>query len=129
MSIPAFVGDELMCPSDYLGAADLMAKGREEATLTIASVQMQDLMMQGGKTNRKAVLMFKETPKKMVLNKTNINTLVNLYGCKGEDWMGKRITVYHTTTNVGAKKNQPCLRVRPVVPAAKQDQQAQTENK
>lgn len=107
--------DQLMHPTDYLAAVEL--KGRD-VTLTIATVQFEDLQMQGGKKERKPVLSFNGTKKKLVVNKTNADSIAQMYGTKADEWPGKRITLYPTMTMVG-RKQEPCIRVRETVPGAK----------
>lgn len=51
----------------------------------------------------------------LALNKTNAKTIVGLYGNKPAKWVGKTITLYPTTTDVGGETTE-CIRVRPVVP-------------
>lgn len=108
------LGDELMFPSEFLCAEDLKGK---DVTITIAGISKQDLKMKGGSSKRKPVLTFERTPKKLVLNVTNADSIATLYGSKADEWVGKRITVYPTTTTFG-RQTVTCIRVRERVPAA-----------
>lgn len=108
MSLNVTLEGKLLFPSEYVGAADL--KGRD-ATLTIAKIEVADLHIQGGKSKRKPVMYFEKTPKKLVLNSTNARTIAGLYGGECEAWVGKRITIYPTTTRCGGS-TVDCVRVR-----------------
>ena len=102
------LGDQLMFPSDYLSAIDL--KGRD-MTLTIATISKQDVVMRGGKKQKKPVMTFKETPKKVVVNSTNADSIAFMHGKKAEGWVGKQITFFPTTTQFG-REVVDCIRVR-----------------
>lgn len=110
--------DELMHPSDFVAAIEL--KG-QDVTVTIAKVEFEDLQLAGGvKKERKPVLSFVGKKKRFVCNKTNADSIAQMYGTTADAWVGKRITIYPTTTMVG-KKKEPCIRVREVVPTTAQD--------
>ena len=96
----------------YVGAWDLEGKG--EVTVTIASVRGEELTNKGGKDKR-PVLTFKETEKSLVLNKGNGKTIATLYGTKVSAWVGKRITLYATKTQLGGD-TVDAIRVRPQIP-------------
>jgi hypothetical protein len=116
MSEPVTLEGELMFPNLYLKAVELKGK---DVTLTITQVEFSDLRMVTGATKRKAVVHFAGTEKKLVLNKTNGDTIGDLYGTEATGWIGKRITLFPSTCPVGKKTNHPCIRIRPRVPAEK----------
>lgn len=98
--------------SAYLGSWDL-PKGRD-VTVTIAKVEGVKLhSMQGER--KKPVVHFEGKDKGMVCNKTNGRAIAGMYGVDTSHWIGKRIAVYVTQTEVGGK-TVDCLRVRPKVP-------------
>lgn len=105
---------ELMFPSDYLRAADLIERGGE-ATVTIAEVFADDLHVRGknGKTSteRKYVIRFNKAKKKLVLNKTNAKSIASQHGKDTAEWVGKEITLYATTCNAFGK-TEDCIRVK-----------------
>ncbi len=80
--------DELY-PGRFVKAGDL--KGRD-VTVTIAKVHVEEL--EGTKKQNKGILSFKETPKELVLNRTNGECIKAMFGRKLADWVGKRITLY-----------------------------------
>lgn len=107
--------DELLYPSLYVSAPDLKGK---DVTVTISATNAEELMLQGGKKGKKKlILSFKEAKKKLVCNVTNANTLVDLYGTRAEDFVGKRITIYPTKANFGGKMVD-AVRIRDKVPGA-----------
>ena len=83
---------DLLFPSKYIRAADL---GEKEGKLTIVRLEAgAELMRTGGVTEKKPVLHFKETPKMLVLNKTNKGRIVAQYGKMVKDWIGKQIVLH-----------------------------------
>ncbi len=47
----------------------------------------------------------------LALNKTNAKTVAGLYGNRPASWVGKLITIYPTTTDVGGR-TEDCIRIR-----------------
>ena len=105
---------------DYIGAYSLEDIA-EEITITISKVQVEMVTAPGGKKEDCIIAHFEEkymngvTIKPMVLNKTNCNIITNLYGPFIEDWVGKKITIYATTTKM-ARDIVPCLRIKKETP-------------
>lgn len=114
MSVKVLLHGELMFPSEYLAAVEF--KGRD-VTLTISGVERQELVMKGNKKDTKPVLTFRETPKKLICNKTNAGSIAEMYGRDAENWVGKRVTFYPTKTTCG-RETVDCVRVREKKPAA-----------
>jgi hypothetical protein len=107
----------LMFPSSYIRAADLQGK---DVTLTICSVKIETLTMQGGRKEKKPVIRFTEMEKRgsdktkaLVCNKTNAKTIIGLYGTETDDWIGRKITLYPTVTKFG-KETHECIRIRDI---------------
>jgi hypothetical protein len=106
----------LMFPTDFLAAPEF--KGKDVA-LTIKAVSVDELPVAGKSTkDKRAVVRFEETPKKLVLNKTNAKTIARLLGNETAAWVGKRVTLYPTTTKFGPD-TVDCIRVRDALPPAK----------
>lgn len=113
---PITLKGELLFPTEYVAAAEL--KGRD-VTLTIARVQVDELQRKGSSAKeRKPIIYFTETKKKLVLNKTNAKTIAALYGGEVSAWAGKRITLFPTTDKFG-RETVDCIRIRPKAPPAK----------
>jgi hypothetical protein len=102
---------------EYLFAFDL--KGRD-VTLTIERVAAGELTALGGRKSKKPLCWFKEGREKkpLALNSTNCRTISALYGSDTDQWIGKRITLYPTTTQMAGETCE-CIRVRPSIPADK----------
>jgi hypothetical protein len=89
-----------------------------DVTITIERVRIDELVRKGGAKEKKGVVYIVGRDKMWVLNRTNADTIVKLYGRETEGWHGKRVTLYPTTATFG-RETVPCIRVRPQVPAAK----------
>jgi hypothetical protein len=100
-----------MFDSEYLGAWDLP----RDATVTIATVKAGQLVGEKGRTAKKPIITFVGKVKGFAANKTNCRTIAAMYGTDTRQWVGKRITLYATTTEFGGKSVE-CIRVRPGVP-------------
>lgn len=93
-------------PSKYLKASDL-PDGRD-VRVVIEDVRME-LMEQTG--DEKPVCYFQGKDRGLVLNVTNASTISTAYGDDTEEWYGKPIILFATTTSFGGR-TVPCLRVR-----------------
>src|SRR6185295_9404506 len=84
----------------YLYAYDLQGR---DVTVTIAKVSGGTLTGKGGKSNKKPIVFFQGTKKGLALNITNARTIAAMYGgFESERWIGKRVTLYATTTQFGS---------------------------
>lgn len=97
---------------DYIYAFDLNGK---DVTVEISKVVQGELTGSGGRKARKPVAYFKGKEKGLALNSTNCKTIAALYGNDTTAWVGKRITLYPTTTTMGGDTVE-CIRVRPRAP-------------
>lgn len=106
-----------MTDRDWLFAFDLQGK---DVTLTIERVEAGNVSGTGGKKTRKPVVHFKEgqNKKPLALAVTNCKTIAGMYGNDTDAWVGKRITLFPTTTTFGGETVE-CIRVRPNIPTAK----------
>ena len=95
---------------EYIGAWDLP----HDVTVTIERVEARKLQNKT-KTNTKPVIFFAGREKGFACNKTNGKTIAAMYGNDVEKWVGKRVTLYATTTTFGSDTVE-CIRVRPMVP-------------
>jgi hypothetical protein len=105
-----------MTDRDYLFAGDLQGR---DVTVEIESVEAGELVGSGGKKTRKPVARFRGKNKPLGLCATNCKTIAKLYGDDTDKWIGKRITLYPTTTSL-AGETVECIRVRPHVPQQKE---------
>jgi|SRR5579862_5805356 len=101
----------------WLRAWDL---GGKDWTLEIRKVEagvLENHRQQ--KKERKPVVHFKGARKPLALNRTNAKTIAALYGKDTVHWIGKRVTLYPTTTNFGPEEGIDCIRIRPKEPTGK----------
>lgn len=97
----------------YIGAYMVQS----DVTVKITRVCREVVKGEGGKSEECTVA-YLEGTKPMILNRTNSKTIAKLYGSPFiEDWVGKLITIYPTTTKV-AGETVECLRIRQVKPTA-----------
>jgi hypothetical protein len=109
---------------DYIYSYDLGGKDR---TLTIERVVGATITGDKGKKSKKPVVFFKESKedpdtgkkKGLALNATNGKSIAALYGNDTDAWIGKRITLYSTTTEMGGETVE-CIRVRKSIPSSKE---------
>ena len=99
---------KLMFPNDFLSSADLVG---QDQIVTIKLIQFEELKGEKGRTDNKYCVYFNETPKKMVLNKTNAKIISELHGNDTDNWINKQIILWATTTKFG-RKTVECIRVR-----------------
>ena len=97
---------------DYIGAYAL--NPGEDLVVTIDSVRSEKVTGSGGKKDECSVARL-IGQKPMILNATNSKTIAKLYGPYIEDWAGKKIILYASTTNLAGEMVE-CLRIRPVQP-------------
>jgi hypothetical protein len=81
--------------SEYLKAADLQGR---EIPVVISQVKFEKM---DGKD--KAILFFLGKTKGLMLNKTNINNIISLYGEETNDWNGKEITLFPSMVDYQGK--------------------------
>jgi hypothetical protein len=89
-------------PSKYLKASDL--KGQR------VTVKMDRVETETMGDDHKVILYFQGKEKGLVLNVTNKNMIVDLYGYETEDWVGQPIVLYEAMVQF-RDKMVPALRV------------------
>lgn len=115
---------ELMFPGKYLTAEDLKGK---DVTVTICKVVIEDLPVKGSKQKKRScVIGFEKAKKELVVNVTNADSIAALHGKKAEDWIGKPITLYPTTTTFG-REIVSCIRIREKMGRASESLPAEQE--
>jgi hypothetical protein len=109
---------------DSLGAWDLVdAHGRpKDWTLEIVKVTMQKVKSkQQPKGRGKPHIFFKGAEKYLIAGATICEAIEGMYGGDYDKWIGKRITLHQSTTEMTKEKGKPavtvpCIRVRVTVP-------------
>lgn len=91
-------------PSDNLKAADL---GGQELPLVISHLTMEKFG-----DDVRPVVHFQGMQQRLVLNKTNSNTIASMYGPETDHWSGRQITLYPAWTDYQGKQ-VACIRVKP----------------
>lgn len=89
--------------SEYLKAADLQGR---EVPVVISQVKFEKM---DGKD--RAVLHFIGKSKGLMLNKTNINNIVYMYGEETDNWNGKEIVLYEAMVDYQGRST-PAIRVK-----------------
>ena len=96
---------------DYIGAYSL--NEGEDLTVKIDYVVREMITGTGGKKEECTVAHL-VGQKPFILNATNSKSIAKLYGPYIEDWAGKPITLFASTTKL-AGDTVECLRIRPTV--------------
>jgi hypothetical protein len=97
---------------NYLKAADL---GGRRVTVTIEEITLEEMKGEGGK---KLVAAFAGKDKKLILNRTNADTITEILGTdETEDWIDKSIVLFPSKTAFQGKRVD-CIRIDAVRRAA-----------
>lgn len=100
----------LLNPSRFLKSQEFNGK---DVTYTLASVVLEDLEDEAGAKKTKGILGFKETPKLLVINRTNSDCLKAMFGRETDNWLGKRVTFFPAPFfDNFTKENTTAIRVR-----------------
>lgn len=97
-----------MYDSQFLHEYDLT---KDEVTVEIASVEVGELTSQGGRKSKKPLVKFRGAEKGLALNKVNGKAIAQLYGTETTEWIGKRVTLFRSTTEM-AGETVKCIRVK-----------------
>ena len=101
-----------MFDREHIGAWDIAGR---DVTVVISKVRAGQLVGEGGRKSKKPIIHFQGKEKTFAANKTNCKIIAAMYGTDTRQWVGKRITLYATTTEM-AGQVVDCIRVRPQVP-------------
>jgi hypothetical protein len=108
---------------EFFGAWDFLDEEmrpvkRVAEILAVNAVTLEEKNVNGAKikANRKPVLSFKNTPKKLIVNATIGAAIAGMYGNDVRQWPGKRILLYGTTTRGARGGTVECVRVAPTPP-------------
>lgn len=91
-------------PGRFMKAGEFQGK---DVNLTITDVEMEELPQDKGGDKPKGVLSFRETKKKLVLNRTNGECLKGMFGRNVQEWIGKQVTFFPSEWN-----GEPAIRVK-----------------
>ena len=106
----------MLMSSDKLHAADLQGRDHVVVIENVKQGEYPD-HEDARKKIYKPDLYFRGKKKPLGLNSTNARTIAKLLGSnKTEDWIGKAITLYPTTTTAFGEEHE-CIRVRMKAPS------------
>ena len=89
-----------------------------DRTFQIAAIEVMEFDKDAGGKERKAVLEFESEHNKLVLCKTNAETIAAMYGEDTGGWIGKLITLYDDPTIMFGSRKVGGIRIRPTVEGA-----------
>lgn len=113
MAIPKGDRMKVFQPSNFLKQEDLED---QDWVVTIKNVTKDQIKNSDGTTKEKFVLHFNEC-KPLVLNKTNMTTLINLFHTnESEEWVGKKVTLFVKSDVEFGGKLVSAIRIRPKQP-------------
>lgn len=98
------IGEVYQGSSEFLRAEDI---GTNFWTATISNVDMKNF----DDGSRKLFILFNELDKGLVLNKTNADTVGELYGRNTDNWLGKQVMLFTMPVDYQGKKVQ-AIRLR-----------------
>lgn len=97
-----------LCPSPNLQALDIGTDLGDSLNVTIKGFDAAEV---GKEKKLKSRLFVEEFNRPLVLNRTNVNALIGLYGNDTADWIGERFNLYVSETTMDGDTVR-CLRVR-----------------
>ncbi len=100
--------DKMVNVNDIYGGGDFLKTDDVTADLTL-TIKSEELRALNDKD--KIVLSFEEINKTLVLNKINAQRIAEHHGEDTKLWIGKKITLYRTTTEMSGK-DVPCIRIK-----------------
>ena len=99
-----------LCPSPNLQALDIGADLGDSVNVTIKGFDRAEV---GKEKQLKSRLWFEEFDRPLVINRTNVKALIDLFGNDTEEWIGERCNMYVSETSFQGDVVR-CLRVRAV---------------
>ena len=91
-------------PGRFMKAGEFQGK---DVTLTVSDIELEELPQEKGGDKPRGILSFRETKKKLVLNRTNGECIKGMFGRNPQEWIGKRVTLFPSEWN-----GEPCIRVK-----------------
>ena len=85
-----------MFPGRYIKAETLNGKARTYHVVAVERVKLSDGSL-------KPVITFEDEDMKFILNRTNADSIVQIYGRDSDNWIGKLIELFPTRTQFGTK--------------------------
>lgn len=110
---------KMLINPDYIGAYAL--PNGQDMTVTMERIGREIVTSTGGKKEECTVARL-VGQKPLILNVTNQKSIARLYGPYIEDWAGKQITLFASTTKLAGEMVE-CIRIRPQVMQQKPQKQ------
>lgn len=99
-----------LCPSPNLQALDIGTELGDSVNVTIKGFDSAEV---GKEKQIRSRLFVEEFNRPLVINRTNVKALIDLYGNDTSDWIGERFNLYVSETSFQGDTVR-CLRVRAV---------------
>jgi len=99
-----------LCPSPNLQALDIGTDLGDSVNVTIKGFDKCEV---GKEKQIRSRLFVEEFDRPLVINRTNVKALIDLYGNDTSDWIGERFNLYVSETSFQGDTVR-CLRVRGV---------------
>jgi hypothetical protein len=99
-----------LCPSPNLQALDIGTDLGDNVNVTIKGFDKCEV---GKEKQIRSRLFVEEFDRPLVINRTNVKALIDLYGNDTADWIGERFNLYVSETSFQGDTVR-CLRVRAV---------------
>jgi hypothetical protein len=99
-----------LCPSPNLQALDIGTDLGDSVNVTIKGFDKSEV---GKEKQVRSRLFVEEFDRPLVINRTNVKALIDLYGNDTSDWIGEQFNLYVSETSFQGDTVR-CLRVRAV---------------
>lgn len=99
-----------LCPSPNLQALDIGTELGDSVNVTIKGFDKSEV---GKEKQVRSRLFVEEFDRPLVINRTNVKALIDLYGNDTSDWIGEQFNLYVSETSFNGDTVR-CLRVRAV---------------
>jgi hypothetical protein len=99
-----------LCPSPNLQALDIGTDLGDSVNVTIKGFDKSEV---GKEKQVRSRLFVEEFDRPLVINRTNVKALIDLYGNDTSDWIGEQFNLYVSETSFNGDTVR-CLRVRAV---------------
>ena len=99
-----------LCPSPNLQALDIGTELGDSVNVTIKGFDSAEV---GKEKQIRSRLFVEEFSRPLVINRTNVKALIDLYGNDTSDWIGEQFNLYVSETSFQGDTVR-CLRVRAV---------------
>ena len=99
-----------LCPSPNLQALDIGTELGDSVNVTIKGFDKSEV---GKEKQLRSRLFVEEFDRPLVINRTNVKALIDLYGNDTSDWIGEQFNLYVSETSFNGDTVR-CLRVRAV---------------